>query len=632
MVKVYLPAISPKTEMPAAGAPVNSGLRTGILDPLISGDRARRGAPATNGERMNLQQLLEEKVGAAMAAAGAPEGSPAVIKASARPEFGDYQANGVMGAAKKAGRNPRELAAATVERLGDGGGCIARAEVAGGGFVNLWLADGWIGGQLEGLLGDGRLGVPAASPRERIVVDYSSPNLAKEMHVGHLRSSVIGDALVRILSFLGHETIRQNHVGDWGTQFGMLIAHLEELEADGTDAAGAALSDLESFYVEAKRRFDGDESFKERARQRVVGLQSGDPAALARWRAFLDASLSHCEAVYRRLGLLLERADVRGESAYNDDLPRIAEELSAAGLAVEDQGALCVFLPEMPGRDGNPMGAIVRKADGGYPYLATDLASLRHRVRALRADRVLYVVDARQADHFRQLFAVARKAGFVPDGVQLVHVPFGTVMGEGGKPLRTRDGRTPKLADLLDEAERRAFDVFEGRESTFGDDEKKTIARAVGLAAVKYADLSKSRTSDYVFDYAQMLALNGNTAPYLLYACTRVAGIFRKGAVSEEGFRASVSVAEGPERRLAMQLLAFPDKVSLAARELAPHVVCEYIYELAGLFMSFYEGCPILSSDVPEPVRESRLSLCLLTVRTLRQGLSLLGIEPLERM
>jgi arginyl-tRNA synthetase len=581
---------------------------------------------------MILQDWLEGKVSAAMAAAGAPAGSPAVIKASARPEFGDYQANGVMGAAKKAGANPRELAAETVRRLGDGGGCIARAEVAGGGFVNLWISDGWIGGRLSERLADARLGVPAASPPERIVVDYSSPNLAKEMHVGHLRSSVIGDALVRILSFLGHETIRQNHVGDWGTQFGMLIAHLEELEAEGADAAGAALSDLESFYVEAKRRFDGDEAFRERARLRVVGLQSGDPAALAKWRAVLEASLSHCEAVYRRLGLLLDRSDVRGESAYNDDLPRIAEELSAAGLAVEDQGALCVFLPEMPGRDGKPMGAIVRKADGGFPYLATDLASLRHRVRELRADRVLYVVDARQADHFRQLFAVARMAGFVPEGTRLVHVPFGTVMGEGGKPLRTRDGRTPKLSDLLDEAEKRAYEAFEGRESALGEAEKRAVARTVGLAAVKYADLSKSRVSDYVFDYAQMLALNGNTAPYLLYACTRVAGIFRKGGVAEEGFRAEVSIGDGPERKLAMQLLAFPDKVALAGRELAPHVVCEYLYELSGTFMGFYEACPILAAGVPAAVRDSRLALCLLTARTLRRGLSLLGIEPLERM
>jgi arginyl-tRNA synthetase len=592
---------------------------------------------------MNVQRYLEERVAEALAAAGAPAGSAAVVMPSGRPEFGDYQANGAMAAAKKAGRPPRELAAKAAEKL-DGRGSVAVVEVAGPGFVNLTLDDGWIAARATELLFDPRLGVPAAEPPERVVVDYSGPNLAKEMHVGHLRSTIIGDALARILSFLGHDVVRQNHVGDWGTQFGMLIAHLEDVEREGggkgSPGGGAppaggggkgALADLEAFYVEAKRRFDAEEGFADRARERVVRLQSGDPAVVARWRSFLEISLSHCEEVYRRLGVLLSREDVRGESAYNDDLPRVAADLSASGVAVEDQGALCVFLPELAGKDGKAPAAIVRKGDGGYLYMTSDLASLRYRASVLRAGRILYVVDARQAFHFQQLFAVARKAGFAPERLALVHVPFGTVMGPGGQPLKTRDGGTPKLSALLDEAEGRAFAVVSEKNPDLPEGERREIARAVGVGAVKYADLSKSRASDYVFDYDEMLSLDGNTAPYLLYAFTRVSAIFRRGGVAEEGFAETIRVREPAERRLALHLLRYAETVHLSARELAPHVVCAYLYELAGLFMSFYEACPVLKAE-GEGERESRLALCLLTARTIAHGLSLLGIGTLGRM
>ena len=465
---------------------------------------------------------------------------------------------------------------------------------------------------------------------QTVVVDYSSPNLAKEMHVGHLRSTIIGDAVARTLEFLGHRVIRQNHVGDWGTQFGMLLAHMEELRQLGGEI-GMELSDLENFYRAAKARFDASAAFADRARQLVVALQSGDDYCLKLWREFLDISLSHCQEVYARLNVGLTREDVVGESAYNDDLAQVVADLKAAGLLVEDQGAQCVFLEEFKGQDEEPLPMIVQKKDGGYLYATTDLAAIRHRSKNLGADRVLYFVDHRQSLHFQQLFAVARKANFGTAATSFEHMPFGTVMGEDGRPFKTRSGSVAKLSELLDEAESRAYELVKAKNPEMSEEELRHIGRVVGIAAVKYADLSKNRTSDYVFSFDQMLNFEGNTAPYLLYATTRVASIFRRGEIDETTLSGPIQLGEEVEKDLASKLTQFGEVVQKVAERGCPHLLCGYLYDLSGVFSSFYQRCPVLNAE-EAAIKQSRLRLSLLTARVLKQGLSLLGIETLERM
>lgn len=578
---------------------------------------------------MNLQAFLDAKIRAALSASGAGDDAKALVLPSGRPDFGDYQGNGVMAAAKATKANPRELAAKVVAAINGADAFASKIEVAGPGFINITLSNAFIGHALDTALSDPRIGVAPASAPQKVVVDYSSPNLAKEMHVGHLRSTIIGDALARVLSFLGHDVVRANHVGDWGTQFGMLLAHM----IDHGGAESTELSDLEAFYIAAKKRFDDEPAFAERARESVVKLQSGDPACLASWRAFLDVSLSHCESVYRRLGVLLDRGDVMGESAYNDRLPGVIEALEKQGLTVVDQGALCVFMDDFKGKDGGPLPIIVRKGDGGFLYMTTDLAALRYRHESLRADRVLYVFDARQAHHAAQVIALGRKAGFAPPSMRLEHVSFGMVMGKDGKPFKTRDGGTVKLAGLLDEAEKRAFDLVTSKNPSILEDERREIARVVGVSAVKYADLSKHRASDYVFDFDSMISFDGNTAPYLLYARTRVVSIFRKGEVSKDALLASgpMTISAPAERTLALSLLRFPETLAAVDRDDTPHILCAYLFDLAQTFSSFYEACPVLAAD-DAATKASRLKLCLLTADTLSLGLSLLGIETLERM
>lgn len=571
-----------------------------------------------------LIELLDSRVRAALDAAGC-EGAPAVVQPSGRPEFGDYQANGVMGAAKVRKMNPRQLAAQVVEKL-DLTGIAGKVEIAGPGFINITLDDQFLAAQLQASAADERLGVPLAVA-QRVVVDYSSPNLAKEMHVGHLRSTIIGDALARVLRFLGHEVIAQNHVGDWGTQFGMLTAYLIEAE-QGEGDAKVALADLEDFYRRAKQRFDEDESFANRAREYVVKLQGGDPEVNALWRKFLEVSLHHCEAVYAKLGVGLTREDVRGESAYNDDLPAVVADLRAQGLAVEDHDAVVVYVDGFVNREGEPLGYIVQKKDGGFLYATTDLAAVRYRVSQLHADRVLYVVDARQSGHFQQMFAVSRKAGYAPENVQLEHVGFGVMMGEDNKPFKTRSGGTVKLADLLNEAVERAFAVVSDKNPDLPEADRRVIAEAVGVGAVKYADLSKNRNSDYVFSWDTMLAFEGNTAPYLMYAYTRAAGVRRKAEDWDPD--APVVLAEAAEHQLALALSRFADALQMVARDTMPHFLCGYLYDLATQFMRFYEACPVLKSE--GKVRASRLRLCELTAHTLHAGLGLLGIKTLEHM
>lgn len=573
--------------------------------------------------KQTLIELLDARVRAALAAVGCAD-APAIVAPAGRPEFGDYQANGVMAAAKARKMNPRELAQQVVAVL-DLAGIADKVEIAGPGFINITLAPVFLAARATEALTDARLGVPAPAA-QRVVVDYSSPNLAKEMHVGHLRSTIIGDALARVLRFLGHQVIAQNHVGDWGTQFGMLTAYLIEAEQGGE--AGLALSDLEDFYRRAKQRFDEDAAFATRAREYVVKLQGGDAQVNALWQKFLDVSLHHCEAVYAKLGVGLKREDVRGESFYNEDLPVVVADLQAKGLAVESDGAQVVFLDEFKNKEGEAQAYIVRKQDGGYLYATTDLAAVRYRVARLDAERILYVVDARQGLHFQQLFTLCRKAGYAPESVRLEHVGFGVMLGDDGKPFKTRSGGTVKLADLLAEAEERAFALVSDKNAELDEAARRQIAHAVGIGAVKYADLSKNRNSDYVFNWSTMLSFEGNTAPYLQYAYTRIQSVFRKA----EGFdaQAAIVLSEAAERQLALELARFGDAVHAVSREAAPHFLCTYLYELAGQFMRFYEACPVLRSE--GAVRDSRLRLCQLTAEILNTGLGLLGIETLDVM
>ena len=552
-----------------------------------------------------------------------------MLRRSSSERFGDYQANAAMALAKSVGRNPREVAAAIAAHL-DVAGVAERPEVAGPGFLNLRLLPGYLSATVGALAGDPRLGVRPAERPETVVVDYSSPNVAKEMHVGHLRSTIIGDAIVRVLEHLGHRVVRQNHLGDWGTNFGMLIEHLDEVGAE--TAAELSVRDLESFYQEAKRRFDSDPAFAERARLRVVALQGGDEDALRAWRLLIDLSTAYFSTVYGLLRVRLTDDDIAGESFYNAMLGDVAEELESKGLAVVDEGALCVFPPGFTGRDGKPFPLMVRKSDGGFAYDATDLAALRHRVCELGADRVVYVVDARQAQHFALLFAAGEMAGWLGDGRRAEFVPFGTVLGPDGRPFKTRAGGTVKLIALLEEAVERAGAVVREKNPELDAETRQEVARQVGVGAVKYADLSNDRLKDYVFDLDRMLAMDGNTAPYLQYAHARICSIFRKaGEGGAQPATSAVTVTAPAERALALHLLSFEGVVRSTADTLQPHRLCTYLFELAGAFTAFYEQCPVLRADTDEQ-RSSRLVLCSLTARVLRQGLDLLGIEAPERM
>ena len=637
---------------------------------------------------MNLYQTVEREAQAAFAAAGLSD-SPVVLQAAKNPDFGDFQINGVMGAAKKAKQNPRELAQKVAEALADNA-VIESAEVAGPGFINLRLRPEFLAQNIQTALNDARFGVAKTDKPQTVVIDYSSPNLAKEMHVGHLRSSIIGDSISRVLEFMGNTVIRQNHVGDWGTQFGMLVAYLVEQQKDNT---AFELADLEQFYRAAKVRFDEDPAFADTAREYVVKLQGGDETVLVLWKQFVDISLSHAQAVYDTLGLKLRPEDVAGESTYNNDLQPVVDDLVQKGLAVEDDGAKVVFLDEFKNKEGEPAAFIVQKQGGGFLYASTDLACLRYRVGTLHADRLLYVVDHRQALHFEQLFTTSRKAGYLPEDVKAEFIGFGTMMGKDGKPFKTRSGDTVKLVDLLDEAINRAEQVVKEKnpkwqltteledglkkissltnsdnlknklkynlenkklEITLENDvvyhlpidkidkivrgaeeytdtalsDAEKIARVVGIGAVKYADLSKNRTSDYVFDWDAMLSFEGNTAPYLQYAYTRVQSMFRKAGAWDA--TAPTVLTEPLEKQLAAELLKFEDVLQSVADTAYPHYLAAYLYQIATLFSRFYEACPILKSE--GATRNSRLQLAKLTGDTLKQGLELLGIDVLDVM
>jgi arginyl-tRNA synthetase len=581
---------------------------------------------------MNIRELLNEKVLNAMHACGIPADLPALIAPGKKAGFGDYQANCAMGAAKVMGTNPRELAAKIVNALqSELTGIASKIEIAGPGFINIDLNPEWLGQQIANAQTDARLNIAQVTKPQNVVIDYSGPNLAKEMHVGHLRSTIIGDALARLLEFQGHKVIRQNHVGDWGTQFGMLIAELEEqLGANGD--SNMALKDLEVFYQQAKKHSDSDELFAEKARSYVVRLQSGDSDMLDKWKQFRKLSLNHSTEIYQALNVTLKESDVCGESFYNDDLEPLVQGLMKQGLAVESKGAVVVYFEEFLNREGEPSAMIIKKNDEGFLYATTDLAALRYRVNKLHAERLMYFIDARQSLHMQQIFLTARNANFVDDRVSLEHLAFGTMNGADGKPFKTRDGGTVKLAELLVEAVERANNLVRERSTDLSDSEITEIARKVGIGSVKYSDLSKTRTNDYIFSWESMLSFDGNTAPYLQYAFTRVQSIFRKAGVKPESLTSAVIIDSEQEKTLAIKLLQFSEVLDQVAREAMPHLLCTYLYDVASLYMTFYEACPILKEGIAPELRDSRLRLCHLVARTIAQGLNLLGIEVMERM
>ena len=577
---------------------------------------------------MNIQSILSEKIKQAMIAAGADEQCEALVRQSGKVQFGDYQANGIMPAAKKLGLNPREFAQSVLDKaeLQD---IAEKTEIAGPGFINIFLKDTWLADKISCAVQDPKLGVHNPE-KQTVVVDYSSPNVAKEMHVGHLRSTIIGDAVVRTLEFLGNNVIRANHVGDWGTQFGMLIAYLEKMENE--HATEMELSDLEAFYRAAKKHYDEDPVFAEKARNYVVKLQSGDEYCRTMWQKLVKITMQQNQHNYDRLNVTLTDKDVMGESLYNPMLPGIVEDLKKQGLAVEDDGALVVYLDEFKNKDGDPMGVIVQKKDGGFLYTTTDIAAAKYRYETLKANRALVFSDTRQSQHMQQAWLITRKAGYVPDSFQLEHKNFGMMLGKDGKPFKTRSGDTVKLADLLDEAIERAGVLISQKSTALSEQEKADVIEAVGIGSVKYADLSKNRTTDYVFDWDNMLSFEGNTAPYMQYAYTRIRSIFNRSQIAlSEVEQAQLSITDEKERALAIKLLQFEEAVQVIGKEGTPHVLCAYLYELAGVFSSFYEHCPILNND-DQQVKLSRLKLALLTERTLKQGLNLLGIKTVEKM
>ena len=575
---------------------------------------------------MQLKALLNQRFSSAMTALGIPEDCPPMLALSGKPEFGDFQVNGAMGAAKRMKLNPRDLASQIIERV-DLKGIAKKLEIAGPGFINVHMNNEFLA---ESLLKNRHEKVVPEN-KQTIVIDHSSPNLAKEMHVGHLRSTIIGDCLSRIFEYQGHNVTRQNHMGDWGTQFGMLIAELEET-LDGGDTPELALGDLEVFYQQSKKHFDEDEAFANRARDYVVKLQSGDAHCKALWKKFIEVSVAHNLDIYKRLNVGLTAAHIKPESAYNDDLEPVVEDLFQRGIAIESDGAKVVFLPELADKNGNPSPMIIQKSGGGYLYSSTDLAALRYRVNELNADRVLYFIDARQSLHMKQVFITGRKAGYAPRSVSLEHHPFGTMMGNDGRPFKTRSGGTVKLADLLIEAVQRAEKLVRDKNDGLNETEIESISQKVGIGAIKYADLSITRTNDYIFDWDTMLSFEGNTAPYLQYAYTRIRSIFRKAGVNSSDLTSHIKIIENQEKTLALKLLQFESVIDQVAADCYPHTLCSYLYELASAFMSFYENCPVLKHNVSAETQSSRLKLCELSAETLACGLDLLGIEVMDRM
>ncbi|MFD5740667.1 arginine--tRNA ligase [Streptomyces massasporeus] len=582
----------------------------------------------------SLSDSVHQRLAAALSAALPQAGSADPLLR--RSDRADFQANGILALAKKEKANPRELATQVVSGV-ESGELIKDVEVSGPGFLNITLTDGAITRNLAARYADdtGRLGVPQAEQPGTTVIDYAQPNVAKEMHVGHLRSAVIGDAVVQLLEFTGENVIRRHHIGDWGTQFGMLIQYLEEhpheLDHKADAASGEeAMSNLDRLYKAARKLFDADEEFKTRARRRVVDLQAGDPQTLAMWQKFVDESKIYFFSVFEKLDMEIRDADIVGESGYNDMLAETCRLLEESGVAVRSEGALCVFFDDIKGPDGNPVPLIVQKSDGGYGYAATDLSAIRDRVFNLKANSIIYVVDARQSLHFKMVFETARKAGWLSDGVKAHQLAFGTVLGKDGKPFKTREGETVRLVDLLDEAIDRASAVVREKAQDLSEEEIAERGTQVGVGAVKYADLSTSANRDYKFDLDQMVSLNGDTSVYLQYAYARIQSILRKAGASRPAAHPELELHEA-ERALGLHADSFAATVAEAATEYAPHKLAAYLYQLASLYTTFYDKCPVLKAETPEQI-ENRLFLCDVTARTLHRGMALLGIRTPERL
>ncbi|MFE2245179.1 arginine--tRNA ligase [Streptomyces lavendulae] len=581
----------------------------------------------------SLASSVEQRVADALASA-LPEAG-ATDPLLRRSDRADFQANGILALAKKAKANPRELATTVVEGIPTGD-LIREIEVSGPGFLNITITDRAIVETLAARAADDRLGVPLSPSAGTTVIDYAQPNVAKEMHVGHLRSAVIGAAMVEILEFTGETVVRRHHIGDWGTQFGMLIQYLlehpHELDHKSEEEVSGeeAMSNLNRLYKASRALFDSDEEFKTRARARVVDLQAGEPETLALWQRFVDESKIYFYSVFNKLNMDIQDPDVVGESGYNDMLVETCELLEQSGVAVRSNGALCVFFDEYKGPDGNPTPLIVRKSDGGFGYAATDLSAIRDRVGNLKADTLIYVVDARQSLHFKMVFETARRAGWLNDEVKAVQLAFGTVLGKDGKPFKTREGETVRLVDLLDEAIDRAATVVREKAQDLSEAEIGERAVQVGIGAVKYADLSTSAARDYKFDLDQMVSLTGDTSVYLQYAYARIQSILRKAGEAKPAAHAEVALAPS-ERALGLHLDQFGELVAEAAAEYAPHKLAAYLYQLASFYTTFYSECPVLKAETPEQV-ENRLFLCELTARTLSKGMSLLGIRTPEKL
>jgi arginyl-tRNA synthetase len=585
----------------------------------------------------SVKTQLEHRVEQALVQAFGSEfaGTDPLLAPTNNPKFGDYQANVAMSLAKPLKQAPRAIAEQIVQHLEIADICDP-AEIAGPGFINLRLKTQFLEEELKALQHDERLGIAPNATPQRIIVDYPSPNIAKEMHVGHLRPSVIGDCLARILEFLGHDILRLSHIGDWGTPFGMLIAYLREAYPQALAGDQSLdLGDLATFYRAAKKRFDEDEAFQAAARQAVVDLQAGDAETLQAWRIVCDLSNRTNRKIFDLMGLS-PHIQERGESFYNPLLPSVLEELDRLGLLVEDNGAQCVFLEGFTNKEGKPLPLIVQKSDGGYNYATTDLAAIRYRVKEDRVDRVIYPVGMEQTNHFAQIFQVGKRAGWITDAVAFDYAPLGSILGEDGKKLKSRSGEAVRLIDLLNEAIARARADLEARLVEENRTEEETfiqkVAEVVGIGAVKYADLSQNRTSNYIFNYDKMLALQGNTAPYMLYVYVRVQGISRKGGINfaDLGQEAQVVLTEESELALAKHLLQLEDTLHSVEQDLLPNRLCEYLFDLSKKFNQFYDRCPVLQAA--EPARTSRLILADLTARTIKLGLSLLGIQVLERM
>jgi arginyl-tRNA synthetase len=581
-----------------------------------------------------VEQLKIQFTQALVAAFGLDfQGIDPMLVPASNPKFGDYQCNISLSLSKQLGQQPRAIAQKLLEHL-DVKGICQTPTIAGPGFINLTVEPAYLEAQLSEIQNNPRLGVELAKTPQQVIVDFSSPNIAKEMHVGHLRSTIIGDSLARILEFQGHDVLRLNHVGDWGTQFGMLICYLREVYPTALTTADALdIGDLVSFYKQGKQRFDEDEVFKEASRQEVVQLQSGEEGSRKAWKLLCEQSRREFQVIYDLLDVQLTE---RGESFYNSLLPAVVEDLTELGLLEESDGAKCVFVEGFTNKSGEPLPLIVQKSDGGYNYAATDLAAIRYRIQQDHAERIIYVTDAGQANHFTQVFQVARRAGWLTDEVKVIHVPFGLVQGEDGKKLKTRSGETVRLRELLDEAIARCRTDLEARLKAEDREEteefKLHAAKVVGISAVKYADLSQNRTSNYIFSFDKMLALQGNTAPYMLYAYVRIRGISRKGDIDFEQLAANAKILlqEETELVLAKHLLQLNEVLGAVAQDLLPNRLCQYLFELSQKFNQFYDQCPVLKAE--EPLRTSRLVLCDLTAQTLKLGLSLLGISVLERM